>query len=135
MDGVAGLTQEPVAPGRSFEYRFTPAEPGTFLVRPCVPGRSAEALERGLSAALIVEEPSAPQVDLDLVMLVDDGCSRTTAPSRRSALPTKRSVGSGLCHGRRRAAPLEQTCGPGQGSGCGSSMRATPGRCGCGSTD
>jgi FtsP/CotA-like multicopper oxidase with cupredoxin domain len=72
MDGVGGLTQAPVAPGASFEYRFLPPEPGTFLVRPCVLGRSAEPLERGLSAALVVEEPSPPAVDLDLVLVVDD---------------------------------------------------------------
>ena len=34
MDGVGGLTQEPVAPGQSFEYRFTPPDSGTFLIRP-----------------------------------------------------------------------------------------------------
>jgi FtsP/CotA-like multicopper oxidase with cupredoxin domain len=72
MDGVGGLTQEPVAPGESFDYRFLPPEPGTFLVRPCVLGGSAQPLERGLSAALVVEEPSPPQVDLDLVLVADD---------------------------------------------------------------
>jgi FtsP/CotA-like multicopper oxidase with cupredoxin domain len=72
MDGVGGLTQEPVAPGKSFEYRFTPSEPGTVLVRPCVLGGSAEPLARGLSAALVIEEPSPPEVDLDLVMVTDD---------------------------------------------------------------
>jgi FtsP/CotA-like multicopper oxidase with cupredoxin domain len=72
MDGVGGLTQEPVPPGGSFEYRFLPPEPGTVLVRPCVLGGSAEPLERGLSAALVVEEASAPEVDLDWVVLVDD---------------------------------------------------------------
>jgi FtsP/CotA-like multicopper oxidase with cupredoxin domain len=72
MDGAGGLTQEPVAPGGSFEYRFVPPEPGTFLVRPCILGGSAEPLERGLSAALVVEEPSPPPVDLDLLLVVDD---------------------------------------------------------------
>ena len=72
MDGVGGLTQEPVAPGESFDYRLTPPEPGTFLVRPCVPGGSAEPLERGLSAAFVIEERSPPAVDLDLVLVVDD---------------------------------------------------------------
>ena len=72
MDGVGGLTQEPVQPGGTFDYRFLPPEPGTFLVRPCVLGGSAEPLERGLSAAFVVEEPSPPEVDRDLVLLVDD---------------------------------------------------------------
>jgi FtsP/CotA-like multicopper oxidase with cupredoxin domain len=72
MDGVGGLTQEPIEPGRSFEYRFTPPEPGTFLIRPCVLGRSSEPLERGLSAVLVVEEDDPPRVDHEFVLRVDD---------------------------------------------------------------
>lgn len=72
MDGVGGLTQEPAAPGGSCEYRLIPADSGTFLIRPCVLGGSAEPQERGLSGLLIVEEASPPQVDQDLALLVDD---------------------------------------------------------------
>jgi FtsP/CotA-like multicopper oxidase with cupredoxin domain len=72
MDGVGGLTQEPVAPGRSYEYRFTPVDSGTFLIRPCVLGGSAELQERGLSGLMIVEETNPPQVDQDLALLIDD---------------------------------------------------------------
>ena len=42
MDGVAGLTQEPVAPGASSEVRFTPPDAGTFIYRPLTPGLTAE---------------------------------------------------------------------------------------------
>jgi len=72
QDGVGGLTQAPVAPGEVFAYDLSPPEPGTFLIRPCLPGGSAEPMERGLSALLVVEEPSPPTVDLDLPLLVDD---------------------------------------------------------------
>jgi FtsP/CotA-like multicopper oxidase with cupredoxin domain len=72
MDGVGGLTQEPVPSGQSFEYRLTPPDAGTFLIRPCVLGGSAEPLERGLSALLVVEEQEPPQVDRDVPLLVDD---------------------------------------------------------------
>jgi FtsP/CotA-like multicopper oxidase with cupredoxin domain len=72
MDGVGGLTQEPAAPGKSHEYRFTPPDAGTFLIRPCVLGASAEPAERGLSRLLIVEEHHSPEVDQDLALLVDD---------------------------------------------------------------
>jgi FtsP/CotA-like multicopper oxidase with cupredoxin domain len=72
MDGVGGLTQEPVAPGQTYDYRNTPPDAGTFLIRPCVPGGSAEPQERGLSGLLIVEEANPPQVDQDLALLVDD---------------------------------------------------------------
>lgn len=72
MDGVGGLTQEAVAAGASHEYRFTPPDSGTFLIRPCVLDGSAEPLERGLSGFLIVEEPDPPQVDRDVALMVDD---------------------------------------------------------------
>ncbi|MBQ0821466.1 multicopper oxidase family protein [Microvirga sp. HBU67558] len=71
-DGVGGLTQEPVATGGNHEYRFAPPDAGTFLIRPCVLGGSAEPTERGLSGLLIVEEPDPPQVDRDIALLVDD---------------------------------------------------------------
>lgn len=72
MDGVGGLTQAPVAPGRSFEYRFTPPDAGTFLIRPCVIGGTAEPLERGLSGILVVEEADPPAVDADFALVLDD---------------------------------------------------------------
>ncbi|KLK93036.1 multicopper oxidase [Microvirga vignae] len=72
MDGVGGLTRKPVAPRESFDYTFTPPDAGTFLIRPCVLGGSAEPMERGLSAFLIVEEANPPQVDQDITLLVDD---------------------------------------------------------------
>ncbi|SCY79211.1 multicopper oxidase family protein [Microvirga guangxiensis] len=72
MDGAGGLTQEPVLPGKDHEYRFTPPDPGTFLIRPCVLGGSAEPTERGLTRMLIVEEASPPQVDQDIALLIDD---------------------------------------------------------------
>lgn len=72
MDGVGGLTQEPVAPGQSFDYRFTPPDAGTFLVRPLVIGGSSEPAERGLSALLVVEERQPPKVDHEFALLVDD---------------------------------------------------------------
>src|SRR4051794_8880931 len=71
-DGVGGLTQDPVAPGSRFEYRFRPPDAGTFLVRPCVIGASAEPAERGLGGFLIVEEASPPAVDHDIALLIDD---------------------------------------------------------------
>jgi FtsP/CotA-like multicopper oxidase with cupredoxin domain len=72
MDGVGGLTQAPVQPGGTHEYRFTPPDAGTFLIRPGVLGGSAEPMERGLSALLIVEEQNPPPSDRDIPILVDD---------------------------------------------------------------
>jgi FtsP/CotA-like multicopper oxidase with cupredoxin domain len=72
MDGVGGLTQAPVAPGESFDYRFTPPDPGTFLMRPLVIGGSSEPAGRGLSGLLVVEEREPPVVDQEFALLVDD---------------------------------------------------------------
>jgi FtsP/CotA-like multicopper oxidase with cupredoxin domain len=83
MDGVGGLTQAPVAPGQSFDYRFTPPDAGTFLVRPLVIGGSSEPAERGLSALLVVEERQPPTADHDIALLLDDwrvGEDGTLAP-------------------------------------------------------
>lgn len=72
MDGAATITQVPVPPGGQFDYRFTPPDAGTFLVRPLVPGGTSEATGRGLGALLVVEEREPPQVDADLALLVRD---------------------------------------------------------------
>ena len=34
MDGVSGLTQPPIAPGKTFVYEFTARRPGTFMYHP-----------------------------------------------------------------------------------------------------
>jgi FtsP/CotA-like multicopper oxidase with cupredoxin domain len=72
MDGVGGLTQKPVAPGESFEYRFTPPDSGLFAYRPGASPFIAEQLGRGLYGALIVEEADPPQADRDLLAVVSD---------------------------------------------------------------
>ena len=70
MDGVAGLTQEAVPPGGSFEYAFTAPDAGTYWYHPHF--RTWEQLARGLYGLLIVEEPTPPEFDLDLPLAIDD---------------------------------------------------------------
>ena len=71
MDGVPELTQTAVAPGKSFDYAFTPPDAGTFWYHSH--NRSWEQMARGLAGALIVEETEgAPEVDHDLVLMIDD---------------------------------------------------------------
>jgi FtsP/CotA-like multicopper oxidase with cupredoxin domain len=72
MDGVGGLTQAPVAPGKDFDYRFTPPDAGTFIIRPLVIGASAEPTERGLSALLVVEERERLPADQEIALIFDD---------------------------------------------------------------
>ncbi|MEM7430189.1 MAG: multicopper oxidase domain-containing protein, partial [Pseudomonadota bacterium] len=70
MDGVAGLTQDAVPPGESFDYVFTPPDAGTYWYHPH--SRTWEQLARGLYGALIVEEQLAPGFDADIPLLLDD---------------------------------------------------------------
>ena len=53
MDGVPGVTQDPVKTGEKFIYRLTFHDAGTYWYHPHLNG--SEQLERGLKGALIVE--------------------------------------------------------------------------------
>ncbi|MFG2290202.1 multicopper oxidase family protein [Streptomyces sp. NPDC048595] len=69
MDGVPGLTQQPVKAGASFEYRFAAAHPGTYWFHP----HSGVQQDRGLYAPLIVEDPKEPlSYDKEWVVVLDD---------------------------------------------------------------
>jgi FtsP/CotA-like multicopper oxidase with cupredoxin domain len=70
MDGVAGLTQDPVPPGATFDYAFTAPDAGTYWYHPHF--RSWEQLARGLYGLLIVDEEAPPPVDRDLFFVADD---------------------------------------------------------------
>jgi FtsP/CotA-like multicopper oxidase with cupredoxin domain len=70
MDGVPGMTQAPVGPGESFEYRLTPPDAGTYWYHSHQ--RSWAQLALGLAGVLIVEEGNPPPVDQDLVFAIDD---------------------------------------------------------------
>jgi FtsP/CotA-like multicopper oxidase with cupredoxin domain len=62
MDGVAHLTQTPVAPGASFDYRFAPPDAGTFCYY------APSHVDRGLHGALVVEEEQPVGVDRDIAL-------------------------------------------------------------------
>lgn len=70
MDGVAGLTQQAVPAGGTFDYDFAVPDAGTYWYHPH--NRTWEQLARGLYGALIVEEDTPPDVDRDEVLLIDD---------------------------------------------------------------
>ncbi len=71
MDGVSGLTQEPVQPGESFDYEFTVPDAGTFWYH--AHNKSWNQVARGLYGPLIVDEP-VPTFDRehDLTLVLDD---------------------------------------------------------------
>ena len=69
MDG-SSLTQEPIAPGSSFEYVFTPPDAGTFWYHSLV--GDAELRGRGLYGMLIVEERDQPLDAVDIPLVIGD---------------------------------------------------------------
>ena len=66
MDGVPQLTQLPIAPGASFDYRMRPPDAGTFWYH----AHDPRQLDRSLHGALIVEEPETIDVDQDIVLVL-----------------------------------------------------------------
>jgi FtsP/CotA-like multicopper oxidase with cupredoxin domain len=70
MDGVPHLTQKPIEPGGSFDYRFIAPDAGTFWYHTHF--LSSEQLARGLYGVLIVDEYEPVEVDRDLVVVIDD---------------------------------------------------------------
>ena len=70
MDGVPGLTQEAVSPGDSFDYDFEVPDAGTYWYHSHE--RSTEQVARGLYGALIVEEPTALDIDREETLVLDD---------------------------------------------------------------
>ena len=70
MDGVPDLTQAPVGPGQTFDYVFDLPDAGTYWYHSHVD--SVQQIARGLHGPLIVDETESPDVDDDLVLVLDD---------------------------------------------------------------
>jgi len=70
QDGVAHVTQKPIAPNGRFTYEFDCIDAGTFWYHPHL--RSFEQVGRGLYGALIVEERAPIAVDRDITWVLDD---------------------------------------------------------------
>jgi FtsP/CotA-like multicopper oxidase with cupredoxin domain len=69
MDGVPGVTQPPVAANSRFVYEFTVPYAGTYFFHPHV----GLQLDRGLYAALVVDDPAEPGgYDQEAVVVLDD---------------------------------------------------------------
>jgi FtsP/CotA-like multicopper oxidase with cupredoxin domain len=70
MDGVPGVTQDPVGPGENFTYRLKLEDAGTFWYHPHY--NSSEQLERGLKGVFIVEAAEKQPWSRDWVWLMND---------------------------------------------------------------
>lgn len=71
MDGVPGLTQDSIMPGESFTYAFTARNAGSHMYHSHFD--SARQVPAGLLGAVIVNDADDPPVDLDYVMILNDG--------------------------------------------------------------
>jgi FtsP/CotA-like multicopper oxidase with cupredoxin domain len=72
MDGAPGLTQAPIAPGQSFDYRFNAPDAGTFWYHP------APRTNAGLYGAFIVTETEPLDIDQDITLIFAPDTSGTT---------------------------------------------------------
>jgi FtsP/CotA-like multicopper oxidase with cupredoxin domain len=69
MDGVPGVTQPPVPANGGFVYEFAVPDAGTYFFHPHV----GLQLDRGLYAALVVDDPAEPGgYDQEAVVVLDD---------------------------------------------------------------
>ena len=68
MDG-AGWRVSPVLPGRTFRYRFTIEQAGTFWYHPHF--NTERSVDLGLYGVVVVEDPADPPVDEELVVVLD----------------------------------------------------------------
>ena len=69
MDGVAGVSQEPIPPGESFDYEFVAQPAGTHWYH----SHTGVQYPNGLIGPLIVDEPTPiAQYDRDEILLVND---------------------------------------------------------------
>ncbi|NKD87521.1 multicopper oxidase family protein [Haematospirillum sp. 15-248] len=70
MDGVPFLTQNPVARGEAFHYRFAPPDAGTYWYHPHY--ASLDQIGAGLAGILVVREADDPGYDADIPLLIRD---------------------------------------------------------------
>jgi FtsP/CotA-like multicopper oxidase with cupredoxin domain len=70
MDGIPGMSQEPIKPGETFVYEFEAKPSGTFWYHTHVD--AVRQLDLGLSGAFVIEAANEPQFDQDYTMLLDE---------------------------------------------------------------
>jgi FtsP/CotA-like multicopper oxidase with cupredoxin domain len=74
-DGVAGVTQDAVLPGKSHTYRFRPEQVGTFWYH--THENASNGVQRGLYGALVILPREPPAQKLDLTLPVHTFSGRT----------------------------------------------------------
>jgi len=98
--GIAGLTQEAIAPGGAADIRFTPPDAGFNLYLAEAGAATAGQRAAGLFGPIVVEEQTPPEIDLDAIIVVADwpaadgatliSAGDAAAPKRLTAAPGAR---------------------------------------------
>ena len=92
MDGVPGMTQDPIPAGGAFRYEFTVPDPGTYFYHP----HSGVQLDRGLYGVLVVDDPAEPgDFDDEWVVVLDDWVDGTGRTPDDVLAELRSSSGSG----------------------------------------
>ncbi|MGW7368306.1 multicopper oxidase family protein [Streptomyces sp. NPDC054841] len=69
MDGVPDVTQPPIKPGGTHDYRFEVPHPGTYWFHP----HMGVQIDRGMYSPLIVDDPREPlSYDHEWIVILDD---------------------------------------------------------------
>lgn len=76
MDGIPGLTQNAVQPGKTFTYEFTASVPGTYMYH--THQNAVNQLDKGLYGSFIVE-PKEKTYDRDYTLMLDEWMSNPEA--------------------------------------------------------
>jgi FtsP/CotA-like multicopper oxidase with cupredoxin domain len=84
MDGAPPLTQRPIRPGETFDYRFTAPDAGTFWYHAAAPAQTG----RGLSGVLIVDENEPTNAGRDVALMLQDWRPEPVESSTNGFFPT-----------------------------------------------
>jgi len=105
MDGVPGITQDPIRASTTFNYEFTTPDPGTYFFHP----HSGVQLDRGLYGVLVVDDPAEPGgYDQEWVVVLDDWIDGTgqTPDDVLAGLLSTSGMGQGGMMGESMRSPL-----------------------------
>jgi FtsP/CotA-like multicopper oxidase with cupredoxin domain len=105
MDGVPGITQDPVPAGAAFTYEFTTPHPGTYFFHP----HTGVQLDRGLYGVLVVDDPAEHGgYDQEWIVVLDDWIDGTgqTPDEVLAGLVSMSSMGHGEMMGEGMSSQL-----------------------------
>lgn len=95
-DGVPGMTQDPIEPGKSFSYVFKVPHGGTYFYH----SHAGLQLDRGLHAPLIIRDPQdAEDHDVEWTIVLDDWVDGIQG-TPNDELDKLTGMGSGDHHGK-----------------------------------